>query len=150
MDANLMKYIGLIIFVCSCLAPLLAQGETLPDPTRPPGGFDGSAISSGHAAYPRVRGLQSVIISPTHCAAIIDGKTVRLGAKHGNETLIEVSERGVVMQGKHGRRALTLFPAVSMKVTEVLPQDKPATLCRFEQNKHVKDPAVEAGQKEKK
>lgn len=150
MVANLMRNFGLFALLFSCVVPLAARGDVLSDPTRPPGGFDGSASSSGQAGYPRVRGLQSVIISPAHCAAIIDGKTVKLGAKHGAEKLVEVSERGVVMQGEHGRRALTLFPAVSMKVTEALPQDKPATICRFEQNKHVKDPAEEAGQKEKK
>ena len=150
MVANLMRNFGLFALLLSCIVPLAARAEVLSDPTRPPGGFDGPAISSGQAAYPQVRGLQSVIISPAHCAAIIDGKTVVLGAKHGAERLIEISTRGVVMQGEHGRRALTLFPAVSMKVTEAQPQDKPAAMCRVEQNKHVTDPAAEAGQKEKK
>jgi hypothetical protein len=150
MVANIMINLGLFALLLSCVVPLVARGEVLSDPTRPPGGLDGSVISSGQVAYPQVRGLQSVIISPAHCAAIIDGKTVKLGANHGAERLIEISERGVVLQGEHGRRALTLFPAVSMKVTEVLPQDKPAAICRFEQNKQVINPVEEAGQKEKK
>lgn len=150
MDANLMKHFGLFTFMCLCIAPFAAWGEALSDPTRPPPGIEGSAPNSVQGMYPPVRGLQSVIISPAHCSAIIDGKTVELGARHGNEMLIEVSERGVVMQGENGRRAITLFPAVAMKMTEIQQQGKQAAMCKFEQNKQAKAPARQAGQKEKK
>jgi hypothetical protein len=150
MDANLMKYFGLCIFMWSCLTPLAAWGDALPDPTRPPAGIDGSALGYSQGAYPPVRGLQTVIISPAHCAAIIDGKTVKLGARHGNERLVEVSERGVVMQGESGRRKLILFPAVAMKIAGAPAQGGQPAMCKFEQNKRVKEPAKQAGQKEKK
>jgi len=150
MAASLMKYCGSFILLILCAAPLAARGQDLPDPTRPPSGINDAAPASAVTVSPRVRGLQSVIISPAHCAAIIDGKTVELGAKHGDERLVEVSERGVVLQGERGRRALILFPAVAMKITEALPLDKQAVECKFEQNKHVKYPASQAGQREKK
>ena len=149
MDAQ-MKYCGSFILMLLCVAPLAAWGQVLSDPTRPAFGFDASAPTSGVTATPAVSGLQSVIISPAHCAAIIDGKTVELGAKHGNERLIEVSERGVVLQGERGRRALTLFPAVSMKITAAVPLDRQPVKCELEQIEHVKNPAKQAGQKEKK
>lgn len=91
-----------------------------------------------------------MIISPTHCAAIIDGKTVELGAQHGNERLIEITARGVVLQGANGRRALTLFPAVGMKITGALPPDQQAATCNLEQIRQAKKPVKQAGQKEKK
>jgi hypothetical protein len=37
---------------------------------------------------------------------------VELGAKSGDVRLIEVNEGGVVLQGEHGKQALTLFPGV--------------------------------------
>jgi hypothetical protein len=93
--------------------------------------------------------LQSVLISPLHCAAIIDGKTVELGGKHGMERLVEVTERGVVLQGEHGRRTLTMFPAVGMKITDAQPGQQ-AVKCQSGQNKQAKNPPKPAGLKEKK
>jgi hypothetical protein len=145
-----MKYCGSFALMLLCAAPFAVWGQVLSDPTRPPPGINDVAPASGVAESAPARGLQSVIISPTHCAAIIDGKTVELGAKHGHEKLIEVSERGVVLQGEHGRRVLTLFPAVAIKVTEVVPLDRQAVECKFEQIKHANNPAKQAGQKEKK
>ena len=150
MAANMMKYCGSIALILLCLAPLAVWGQVLSDPTRPPVGLDDASPGSFATTYAPVRGLQTVIISPTHCAAIIDGKTVELGAKHGAERLVEVSERGVILLGEHGRRALTLFPAVSMKITEILPINRQVTVCKYEQKKQTGYPDKRAGQKEKK
>ena len=131
---------GSVAIMMVCLAPFTVWGQGLSDPTRPPPGInDAAPPSAGAAVNPQVRGLQSVIISPAHCAAIIDGKTVVLGAKHGNERLVEVSERGVVLRGENGYRTLALFPAVGMKITDSLPQDQRAVKCKITQNKQVKD-----------
>ena len=145
-----MKYCGLLVFILLGVVPLTGWGQVLSDPTRPPFSIGDTTISSGQMPLPQVRGLQSVIISPAHCAAIIDGKTVILGAKHGSERLIEITEQGVVLQGGNGLRRLTLFPAVGMKMTEALPLNQQAVKCRLEQNRQVKNPAIQAGQKEKK
>ena len=154
MAANMMcariKYFASVALMLLCVAPLAARGQALSDPTRPPPGFDSSARTSAVTAAPQVRGLQSVMISAAHCAAIIDGKRVELGAKHGSERLVEISERGVVLQGEHGRRALMLFPAVAMKNTEALPPDQQAAKCQFEQNKNANNPAKLSGQKGEK
>ena len=63
--------------------------------------------------------MQSVIISKNRRAAIIDGETVELRGKHGDATLIEVTESGVVLQGAQGRQVLTLFPGVRMMQKEI-------------------------------
>lgn len=148
MKGALIKYCG--AFVLISVVPFAARGQVLSDPTRPPPGIGDTAATADISAYPQVRGLQSVIISPAHCAAIIDGKTVELGAQHGTERLIEVTERGVVMLGESGRRALTLFPAVEMKIKEALPLDKQLVKCNLEQIRQAKNPATQAGQKERK
>lgn len=143
------KLCGSFALMLLCVAPLAARGQVLSDPTRPPPGINDAALTPGVAAEQQVTtGLQSVIVSAKHCAAIIDGKTVELGAKHGDERLIEVSEHGVVLQGEHGRRALMLFPAVTMKITEALPLGGQAVNCKFEQITRATNPAKAAGQKE--
>ncbi|MDD5301270.1 MAG: hypothetical protein PHD65_12355 [Gallionella sp.] len=103
-------YIFCLLFSAFCHA------EELPDPTRPPAIIAISAATTGRGAP---SGLQSVIISKTRRAAIIDGETVELKGKHGDATLIEVSETGVVLQGAQGRQVLTLFPDVRIMQKEI-------------------------------
>lgn len=93
----------------SVLCPLTA--EELHDPTRPPL----SPEASGRwTTGSRSSGLQTTIISKSRRAAIIDGKTVELGEKHGNARLVEVNEGSVVLQDDRTRRVLTLFPDVKL------------------------------------
>jgi len=92
-----------------------ASAADLPDPTRPPAMIAGTGAASGRGSTEsRSSGLQSTIISESRRAAIIDGKTVELWAKHGDDQLIEVNEGSVVLLGRQKRRVLTLFPGVKM------------------------------------
>lgn len=87
--------------------------EDLPDPTRPPASvISPSDLPVSEPAKPA--GLQSVIVSKSRSAAIIDGQTIELGGKYGDVRLIEVSDTGVILQGARGKRTMTLFPGVSM------------------------------------
>jgi hypothetical protein len=95
----------------------------------------------------RPSGLQSTIISESRRAAIIDGKTVELGAKHGNDWLIEVNEGSVVLEGAEKRRVLTLFPEVKITQREVkiknvspkseAPPDESSTMTAVQKKKHM-------------
>ena len=127
-----------------------AWGQVLSDPTRPPSGIYDAVPSTEKAVEVQVKGLQSVMISSSHCAAIIDGKTIVLGAKYGNERLVEINERGVVLQGELGRRTLTMFPSVGVKITEPLLPEKPSAKCKLEDITHKKNPSGQDGLKEKK
>lgn len=106
-------------------APASAQ-EFLSDPTRPaiemsPAASGASAASgmAGAAAQPVPQaGLQSVIISPQHRAAVINGQTVELGGKVGDATLLEVRESSVVLDSAQGKRVMELFPGVHIVKTE--------------------------------
>ena len=99
------------------LSPI-AFGQALPDPTRPPPELSNGSTLKGQTVSPVKSGLQTVIISPQRRAAIINGKTVEVGEKYGNAKLIEVTERGVVLQGTRGKQVLALFPDVHFKIKE--------------------------------
>lgn len=123
----------LIISVFCLLSSALCCAEELPDPTRPPaailavlaaapGTTSGAAPGAAHgqvAPQSQPTGLQSTIISGSRRAAIIDGKTVELGGKHGNAQLVEVSEGSVVLRSAQKVRVLTLFPDVNMTQKEI-------------------------------
>lgn len=97
-----------------------AIAEELPDPTRPPAVITAPGIAPAQwAAVRQPSGLQSTIISESRRAAIIDGKTVELGAMHGNARLVEVNEGSVVLRGAQTQRLLTLFPGVKIKQREI-------------------------------
>lgn len=109
------------------------SAEELSDPTRPPAAVAGP-VAGGTPEESQPSGLQSIIISKTRRAAIIDGETVELGGKHGDARLIEVNEGSVVLKSANGRQVLTLFPDVKLsrkKQARTLPLEKevqPATL----------------------
>lgn len=109
-----------------CVAwPALAL-ESLPDPTRPAVGMHAPSSGAGVRAdsseggatevvqTPVKAGLQSVIISPQHRAAIINGTMVELGGKVGDAKLVEVRENSVVLQDAQGKHVMELFPGVSL------------------------------------
>lgn len=113
---------GLCALSLSC-----AIAEEFADPTRPPAAIAAPVAGGGTADEPP-SGLQSVIISKTRRAAIIDGETVELGGKHGDARLIEVNEGSVVLKGVQGRQVLTLFPDVKLsrkKEVEAKPLSAP-------------------------
>lgn len=97
-----------MLLLLGCI-PALSMAEQLTDPTQPP-----AELSARFGSTPKGNELKSIIISPTRRAAIINGQTVELGAKLGDVRLIEVSERGVVLEGTKGREVLTLFQNVKM------------------------------------
>ena len=110
--------ICLLSSVFCLLMPVLCplNAEELRDPTRPPAMIFVPDAGSGLGAVPSrpSSGLQTIIISESRRAAIIDGHTVELGAKHGNARLVEVNEGSVTLQGTGGRKMLTLFPSVKI------------------------------------
>ena len=78
------------------------------DPTRPPAGIFADvpdATAPGNQ-------LQSVMISPTRRAAIINGVVVELGAKYGDAVLMQVAEDEIVLESGGSRQVLKLHPAV--------------------------------------
>jgi hypothetical protein len=84
-----------------------AWAQITVDPTRPAVGFvledpEGAAGTQ----------LQSVVITPTRRAAIINGVVVEQGEKYGDAVLTRVSEDEVVLSSGGSRQVLKLHPGV--------------------------------------
>jgi len=101
------------VLIISLGAPRsLAQG--LNDPTRPPreilGGAAGTfepAVSSSPA--------QVVIISKDRRQATINGRTVSLGGRYGNATLVRISDEEIVLQRPEATETIKLYSSVQRK-----------------------------------
>jgi MSHA biogenesis protein MshK len=114
-DPHLVSRIPYRACLALCLA-LLAPGaaaQVMTDPMRPPPGFDVGAADAGDRGGGIM--LQSVLISPTRRAAIINGVLVRLGERYGDAVLIAVAESEVVLRSGGTRQVLKLHPAVDKR-----------------------------------
>lgn len=107
-----------------CLLPSMGAwaASDLDDPTRPAfdlvPGLDGQAVDTSKAAV-APSGLQSVILSGTREAAIINGVEVAVGEKYGNATLTVVNETCVVLMGPEGRQVMHMYPSVNLSKNEL-------------------------------
>ena len=93
------------------LLPAVTSAQIATDPTRPATGFV-AEVPEGAVANQ----LQSVMISPTRKAAIINGVVVELGQKYGDAVLMRVGEDEVVLKSGDSQQVLKLHPAVEKKV----------------------------------
>lgn len=107
-----------VVWAICALFSFSAFSEELLDPTRPPEAVYAPADGGG-VERPEPAGLQSVIISKSRSAAVIDGQTIELGGKYGDVRLIEVNDTGVILQGAHEKQVMELFPGVSMTKKKV-------------------------------
>jgi len=116
MAANLIQgLLGCCLLLLGAASWTVAA-EVLADPTRQPAEFNVLPLSGVRTnALAKSIKLQSIIISPERRAAIINGQTVKVGDPVDEETLVEVNEGSVVLQGKQGRKVLTLFPGVDIR-----------------------------------
>lgn len=137
---------SIFCLLSSAFCPLYA--EDLPDPTRPPAMILAPNAASGQGAVENrwSSGLQTIIISESRRAAIIDGQTVELGAKHGDAKLIEVNEGSVMLQGAQGRQVLSLFPDVKISRKESpnkgSPVKQPLSESKVQAGKHKAKPSA--------
>jgi MSHA biogenesis protein MshK len=98
----------------ACLAllagPTPAQNGGLSDPTRPPSAA--SAAGAPDAAQASHARLQSVLISPDRKLAMIDGRTVALGGRVGDATVVQITETQVTLRRGDELTTLRLYPGV--------------------------------------
>jgi MSHA biogenesis protein MshK len=87
-----------------------AQVAGLVDPTRPPVVSSAEAKGEAVVAGPR---LQSVLISPARRIAVISGKTLALGEKYGDATVVSITETTVRLRSANEVQTLHLFPEVA-------------------------------------
>lgn len=101
-----------IAFVLAAAVTGTVSAQALNDPMRPPAAY-AEAESGGSEAGGPV--LQSVMISPTLKAAIINGEMVKLGGKFGNAKLVKVSESEVVLKSGDETQVLKMYPGVEKR-----------------------------------
>jgi len=104
----------LLAFCFALLGPGAVVAQTN-DPTRPPEGLSGTAGPDAGDSGSGVT-LQSVMISTSGRAAIINGVMVKQGGKYGDAVLVKVTENEVVLRGGAGTQVLKLYPAVDKRV----------------------------------
>lgn len=101
-----------VLIAATLLFPLAVSGQKITiDPTRPPVGFGTGAADTESDAAGGIR-LQSVMISPSQSAAIINGVMVRLGEKYGDAVLVRVAESEVVLRSGSAQQVLKIHPGV--------------------------------------
>ena len=104
-----------------------AAAQVMTDPTRPPEGMGAAGMEAAGDAGGGML-LQSVMISPTHKAAIINGVMVRLGDRFGGAVLVKVAESEVVLRSDGTSQVLKLYPGVNKR--EVAPAAAKSALRR--------------------
>ena len=111
-----------MIAALSAALPVCAQG--LNDPTRPPREILGDtgeapdAVAGGSPA-------QVVIISSDRRQATINGRTVNLGGRYGDATLVRISDEEIVLQKADSTEIIRLYSSVNRKMR--LPPDQSPT-----------------------
>lgn len=116
--AGLMKP-SVLAFFAAFLPALAAAG----DPTRPPEGW-GLPEAAGKGDTKDQLRLQSVIVPQQggRPVAVIGGKTVALGGRFGDMTLVSLNEREAVLRGPEGLLQLFLTPDVEKQTISPQPR----------------------------
>ena len=109
----------LALIAAVLLFPLAVSAQKLViDPTRPPVGLGAGAADAESDTAGGIT-LQSVMISPTQSAAIINGVLVKLGEKYGDAVLVRVAESEVVLRSGGAQQVLKIHPGVEKR--EIVP-----------------------------
>ena len=110
---------GVVAFLAALLPALAAAG----DPTRPPEGW-GLPEAPGKVDAAGSLRLQSVIVPQQggRPVAVISGKTVVLGGRLGDLTLVSLNEREAVLRGPEGLLQLFLTPDVEKQTISPQPR----------------------------
>ena len=104
--------IDLIAGLVLASVSVVAVGQQLRDPTRPPTGVSTKSAGAQSGARSGMV-LQTVLISEQRRAAVISGRVLSVGDTISGFRLAEIREGEVVMRGSRGKRTLRLYPAVS-------------------------------------
>jgi MSHA biogenesis protein MshK len=104
---------SLLAIVLLAALPVRAQG--LNDPTRPPReilGDTGEVSDAAAGGSP----AQVVVISSDRRQATINGRTVSLGGRYGDATLVRISDEEIVLQKAGSMEIIRLYSSVNRKM----------------------------------
>ena len=123
-----------LALIVSLAAPSgLAQG--LSDPTRPPREIFGES-ADGYESAASSSPAQVVIISKDRRQATINGRTVVLGGRYGNATLVRISDEELVLQRPEGTETIKLYSSVQRTKRWTSAQEKFEMPGRREEGTH--------------
>lgn len=106
--AQYMKNLRMLVLLLA--VSTVSRGQSMSDPTRPPGGIDPNtgiaspSVSSGGGLV-----LQSVLISPQRRLAVIGGETVKLGSRIGGAVVVKIEEGQVTLREGQELKKLKLY-----------------------------------------
>ena len=103
---------SLLLIVALAALPVRAQG--LNDPTRPPREISGETAEAD--AAPGGSPAQVVVISRNRRQATINGRTVDLGGRYGDATLVRISDEEIVLQKPDSTEIIRLYSSVNRKM----------------------------------
>ncbi|HET7199597.1 MAG TPA: hypothetical protein VFI80_02130 [Burkholderiales bacterium] len=113
----------MVAYLIRSLLPLLASLAALPvcaqglsDPTRPPRELLGGGIAESQLAPPGNSPAQVIIISKSRRQATINGRTVNLGERYGNATLVGISDEEIVLQKPESTEVIRLYSSVNRRM----------------------------------
>jgi len=124
--------LGLALVISLGAARSLAQG--LNDPTRPPWEGSGGADLSEFPANPSP--AQVVIISKDRRQATINGRTVSLGGRYGDATLVRISDEEIVLRKGDATEVIKLYSSVHRRKHWPAALDQTETAGRPEERTH--------------
>lgn len=104
--------VALSLLLAASCASLAAHAQRLGDPMRPPAA---TAADAGETRGEAAARLQSVLISRGRKVAVIDGRSVRLGERVGDATVVAISPSEVTLQRGAERQTLKLLPGIEKK-----------------------------------
>lgn len=113
----------IIVFIMICLpSVLLAEMITnLPDPTRPNMKRERNIVKAIASAKPAaVLALQSTLIAPNRCLAVINGKTFYVGGRIGGGEIVDIAPHQVTIVRSGIREILRLLPEQTTQYKQLL------------------------------
>ena len=122
--------LGLALVVALGAPRALAQG--LNDPTRPSLGSGASAFDPAVSSSP----AQVVIVSKDRSQATINGRTVSLGGRYGDATLVSISDEEIVLQRPGATETIKLYSSVQRTKRWTSAQEKSKVPGRREEGIH--------------
>jgi len=128
-------YLTLGLALVISLGAARSVAQDLNDPTRPPREILGGGASAAEPVG-NPSPAQVVIVSKDRRQATINGKTVVLGGRYGNATLVRVSDEELVLQRPEGTETIKLYSSVQRTKRWTSAQEKFEMPGRREEGTH--------------
>jgi MSHA biogenesis protein MshK len=108
----------LLVGAALAMLAMLANAQSLADPTRPPAGYDVGPANVGVPVQPARMSLQTIVRrADGQRAAVVDGQLFVLGGRIGDAKLIRIGEDSIDLQTLTGRETLQLTPGIDKRPT---------------------------------